>query len=123
MIRDAAQLAQLRAEKAALEASKSVAGKAALAKYIAEHVDLHGQQRPLEPPVTIFEPMRSLIVDLLHRLDLNIPKVALKYSCMDPTVLTPDMPYARGNGRGRLGGVEGRGGDAKFGSARVRSSA
>ena len=97
MIRDAAQLAQLRAEKAALEANKSVAGKAALAKYIAEHADLHGQQRPLEPPVTIFEPMRSLIVDLLHRLDLNIPKVALKYSCMDPAVLTPDMREALGD--------------------------
>jgi hypothetical protein len=63
--------------KAALEANKSVAGKAALAAYIAAHADLHGQQRPLEPPVTDFEPMRSLIIDLLHGLDLNIPKVGV----------------------------------------------
>jgi len=97
VIRNAAQLAQLKVEKAALEANKSVAGKAALAKYIADHADLHGQQRPLEPPVTDFEPMPSLIVDLLHGLDLNIPKVALKYSCMDPAVLTPDMREAIGD--------------------------
>ena len=97
VIRDRAELARLRAEKAALEADKSVSGKAKLAVYIAAHADLHGQQRPLEPPVTSFEPMHSLIVDLLHGLDLNIPKVSLKYSCMDPAVLTPDMREALGD--------------------------
>lgn len=97
LIKDAAHHAQLKAEKAALEADKTAKGKAALAAYIAAHADLHGQQRPFEPPVCKLEPMTHLIVDLLHGLDLNIPKVALKYSCMDPAILTPDMREALGD--------------------------
>jgi len=55
---------------------------------------VHGQQRPFEAPVTDLEPMTHLIVDLLHGLDLNIPKVAMKYSILDPALLTSDMREA-----------------------------
>jgi len=91
VIRDAAQLATLKAELAALKANKTVAGKKAYAAAIAAHADVHGQQRPFEPPVTDFEPMEDLVVDLLHAMDLNIPKVCMKYSVLDPAILTPDM--------------------------------
>ena len=90
LLRDPAHRERMKAELAALKADKSVAGKRKYAAAIALHCDAHGQQMPFQTPVTELQPMRSLTVDLLHGLDLNLPKVAMKYTLMDPKVLTLD---------------------------------
>jgi len=94
VIRDEAHLTALMGELKALKADKTVQGKKDYAAAIKAHADVHGQQRPFEAPVTDLEPWTHLIVDLLHGLDLNIPKVAMKYSILDPALLTPDMREA-----------------------------
>ena len=63
-------------ELAALKANKTVAGKRAYARAIAVHADAHNQQMPFEPPVTGI-PLPNLIADLLHMLDLNLPKTGI----------------------------------------------
>ena len=90
VIKDAAHRDALVAELAALKANKTVAGKAEYAKAIALHADAHGQQMPYQDPVTSL-PLQNLILDLLHGLDLNLPKVAMKYSILDPRLLALDM--------------------------------
>ena len=79
------------AELKTLKANKTVEGKKLYAKTIADFADVHGQQRPYEKPVTDIEPATHLIVDLLHAMDLNVPKAVMKYSVLDPALLTPDM--------------------------------
>ena len=90
VIKDATHCDALVAELAALKADKSVAGKSAYAAAIALHADAHGQQMPYQDQVTSI-PLQNVIVDLLHGLDLNLPKVAMKHSILDPRLLTLDM--------------------------------
>ena len=88
-IKDEAERDRLKAELAALKAVKSKDGKKAYAAAIAAHADLHGQQRPFEAPVTDI-PTQHNILDLLHALDLNLPKVDMKYTILDPSILDDD---------------------------------
>ena len=44
-----------------------------------------------------------MIADLLHMLDLNLPKVGMKYSLFDPKILTPDMREAIGDFLSEIG--------------------
>ena len=71
-------------------------------KAIAVYCDAHGQQMPFQAPVTRI-PVRNLIADLLHLLDLNLPKVAMKYSLFDPAVLTADMRTGIGDFLSEIG--------------------
>ena len=88
-IKDAVELAALKAELAALKADKTVQGKKVYAKAIALHADAHGQQMPYQQPVTDI-PTEKSILDLLHALDLNLPKVDMKYTILDPKILQSD---------------------------------
>ena len=90
MIKDAAEREKLRKELAELKADKTVTGKKVYAGAIAKHADLHGQQMPFERPVTDI-PTEKSILDLLHALDLNLPKVDMKYTILDPVILDADM--------------------------------
>ena len=64
--------------------------------------------RPLEPnwirvewPLSI--PTKRNIVDLLHALDLNVPKVAMKYTILDPPILTDDLRLVIGDFLSEIG--------------------
>jgi hypothetical protein len=95
-IRDQAACDKLKAELASLKADKTVDGKTAYAKAVALHADIHGQQMPGQHPVTEILTSNS-ILDLLHAMELNLPKVAMKYSILDPPVLTEDLRLVIGD--------------------------
>ena len=86
----------MKAELASLKADKTVDGKTAYAKAVALHADIHGQQMPGQHPVTEILTSNS-ILDLLHAMELNLPKVAMKYSILDPPVLTEDLRLVIGD--------------------------
>ncbi len=73
-LKSAAEREAAKAELALLKADRTVGGKKLYAKAIAVHADLHGQQMPLQAPVTAIPTLQS-ILDLLHAIDLNLAKV------------------------------------------------
>ena len=96
LIKSQAEVDKGKVELALLNSDKTVNGKKAYTKAIAIHCDLHGQQMPYQRPVTDIPTKRS-ILDLLHALDLNLPKVDMKYTILDPVVLDPDMRMQLGD--------------------------
>ena len=102
VIKDAAEREKLRKELAELKADKTVTGKKVYAGAIAKHADLHGQQMPFERPVTDI-PTEKSILDLLHALDLNLPKVDMKYTILDPVILDADMRLQIGDFLSEIG--------------------
>ena len=102
VIKDAAERDRLRAELAELKADRTIAGKNAYSKAIGMHADLHDQQMPFQAPVTEI-PTKRNIVDLLHALDLNLPKVAMKYTILDPPILTDDLRLVIGDFLSEIG--------------------
>mmetsp|Transcript_14867 Transcript_14867/g.39759 ORF Transcript_14867/g.39759 Transcript_14867/m.39759 type:complete len:344 (+) Transcript_14867:621-1652(+) len=103
VIKDAAEREKLRKELAELKADKTVTGKKVYAGAIAKHADLHGQQMPFERPVTDIPTTEKSILDLLHALDLNLPKVDMKYSIIDPVILDADMRLQIGDFLSEIG--------------------
>eukprot|EP00966_Prymnesium_polylepis_P103116 2388630-Prymnesium_polylepis.1 len=51
---------------------------------------------PFQRPVTDI-PTSDSILDMLHALDLNLPKVAMKYSILDPPLLDDDTRLVIGD--------------------------
>ena len=89
-IKDAVEHAKLKEELALLKTNKTVKGQRAYADAIAKFCGIHNQQMPFQAPVTDISTEFN-ILDLLHALDLNLPKVDMKYTILDAAVLTDDM--------------------------------